>query len=42
MEWAGREPVSGDCDVVMACAGDVATLATLAAVDLLRQALPAL
>jgi xylulose-5-phosphate/fructose-6-phosphate phosphoketolase len=40
-EWAsnddGEEP-----DVVMACAGDVPTLETLAAVDLLRQHLPAL
>ncbi len=40
-EWAssdaGLEP-----DVVMACAGDVPTLETLAAVDLLRQHLPAL
>ncbi|MDR6291324.1 xylulose-5-phosphate/fructose-6-phosphate phosphoketolase [Inquilinus ginsengisoli] len=39
--WAsnddGREP-----DVVMACAGDVPTLETLAAVDLLRQHLPEL
>jgi len=38
-EWAsndaGKEP-----DVVMACAGDVPTLETLAAVDLLRQHLP--
>ncbi len=38
-EWAssdlGQEP-----DVVMACAGDVPTLETLAAVDLLRQYLP--
>jgi xylulose-5-phosphate/fructose-6-phosphate phosphoketolase len=38
-EWAsserGEEP-----DVVMACAGDVPTLETLAAVDLLRQHLP--
>jgi phosphoketolase len=39
-EWAsndGREP-----DVVMACAGDVPTLETLAAVDLLREHLPEL
>lgn len=40
-EWAsnddGREP-----DVVMACAGDVPTLETLAAVDILRQKFPAL
>ena len=32
----------GDPDVVMACAGDVPTLETLAAVDLLRQQLPEL
>jgi xylulose-5-phosphate/fructose-6-phosphate phosphoketolase len=31
---------SGEPDVVMACAGDVPTLETLAAVDLLRQHLP--
>ena len=40
-EWAsndeGREP-----DVVMACAGDVPTMETLAAVELLRQHFPAL
>ncbi len=40
-EWAGtpglREP-----DVVMACAGDVPTLETLAAVDFLRQFIPTL
>jgi xylulose-5-phosphate/fructose-6-phosphate phosphoketolase len=40
-EWAsndkGREP-----DVVMACCGDVPTLETLAAVDILRQNLPKL
>ena len=40
-EWAsndrGHEP-----DVVMACAGDVPTLETLAAVDILRQCLPEL
>ena len=32
----------GDPDVVMACAGDVPTLETLAAVDLLRQGVPGL
>jgi xylulose-5-phosphate/fructose-6-phosphate phosphoketolase len=43
-EWAGNEtePGSGLPDVVMACAGDVPTLETLAAVDLLRQHLPQL
>ncbi len=40
-EWASNDH---DCepDVVMACAGDVPTLETLAAVQLLRQHLPAL
>jgi len=39
-EWAGTEKGGVDPDVVMACAGDVPTLEALAAVDLLRQALP--
>ncbi|MCX5512713.1 phosphoketolase [Kaistia algarum] len=39
-EWAGNEPEDSEPDVVMACAGDVPTLETLAAVDLLRKALP--
>jgi xylulose-5-phosphate/fructose-6-phosphate phosphoketolase len=38
--WAGNEPADSEPDVVMACAGDVPTLETLAAVDLLRQSLP--
>jgi xylulose-5-phosphate/fructose-6-phosphate phosphoketolase len=42
--WAGTEPVSGDGagdpDVVMACAGDVPTLETLAAAALLREHVP--
>jgi xylulose-5-phosphate/fructose-6-phosphate phosphoketolase len=38
--WAGTESDEGEPDVVMACAGDVPTLETLAAVDLLRRALP--
>jgi xylulose-5-phosphate/fructose-6-phosphate phosphoketolase len=38
-EWAGSD---GDPDVVMACAGDVPTLETLAAVDLMRTHLPEL
>ena len=37
--WAGNEQRS-EPDVVMACAGDVPTLETLAAVDLLRRHLP--
>ena len=38
--WAGTEREGADVDVVMACAGDVPTLETLAAVDLLRQRIP--
>ena len=38
--WAGTETPGADVDVVMACAGDVPTLETLAAVDLLRQRIP--
>ena len=37
-EWAGND--AGSPDVVMACAGDVPTLETLAAVSLLRERLP--
>jgi len=40
--WAGTESGNTEPDVVMACAGDVPTLETLAAVDLLRKALPEL
>jgi xylulose-5-phosphate/fructose-6-phosphate phosphoketolase len=40
-EWAGSDR-DGEPDVVMACAGDVPTLETLAAVDLLRQWAPEL
>jgi xylulose-5-phosphate/fructose-6-phosphate phosphoketolase len=37
-EWASND--DGSPDIVMACAGDVPTLETLAAVSLLREALP--
>jgi xylulose-5-phosphate/fructose-6-phosphate phosphoketolase len=40
-EWASND-AGAEPDVVMACAGDVPTLETLAAVDLLRQHVPAL
>jgi xylulose-5-phosphate/fructose-6-phosphate phosphoketolase len=40
-EWASNDQ-GGEPDVVMACAGDVPTMETLAAVDLLRQQLPQL
>jgi xylulose-5-phosphate/fructose-6-phosphate phosphoketolase len=39
--WAGTE-TPGEPDVVMACAGDIPTLETLAAVALLREAFPEL
>ncbi len=38
-EWASNDK-GGEPDVVIACAGDVPTLETLAAVDLLRQHMP--
>jgi xylulose-5-phosphate/fructose-6-phosphate phosphoketolase len=41
-EWAGNEEGAIAPDIVMACAGDVPTLETLAAVSLLRQAIPEL
>ncbi|MEW6332192.1 MAG: phosphoketolase family protein [Pseudomonadota bacterium] len=40
-DWASND-LDGEPDVVMACAGDVPTLETLAAVDQLRRHLPAL
>ncbi len=40
-DWASNDS-DGEPDVVMACAGDVPTLETLAAVSILRQHLPAL
>jgi xylulose-5-phosphate/fructose-6-phosphate phosphoketolase len=40
-EWAGTDR-GGDPDVVLACAGDVPTLETLAAAQILREALPEL
>ena len=40
-EWASNDK-GGEPDVVMGCCGDVPTLETLAAVDLLRMHLPAL
>ncbi|MBT9613628.1 MAG: phosphoketolase family protein [Burkholderiales bacterium] len=40
-DWASNDQ-DGETDVVLACAGDVPTLETLAAVDLLRQHLPEL
>ncbi|TCD48958.1 phosphoketolase family protein [Chlorobium sp. N1] len=39
-EWASNDTEDGDPDVVMACAGDVPTLETLAAVQILREKIP--
>jgi len=39
-EWAGSEAEGEEPDVVLACAGDVPTLETLAAADLLHRRLP--
>lgn len=41
-EWAGNEDGAISPDVVMACAGDVPTLETLAAVAILRELIPEL
>ncbi|RPK68791.1 Xylulose-5-phosphate phosphoketolase [Streptomyces sp. ADI96-02] len=41
-EWAGTEDGSREPDVVLGCAGDVPTLETMAAADLLRRHLPEL
>lgn len=41
-DWASNEEGSVEPDVVMACAGDVPTLEALAAVKLLREAIPEL
>ena len=41
-KWAGTESHGAEPDVVMACAGDIPTLETLAAADLLRHHLPRL
>ena len=40
-EWASTDE-DGDPDVVLACAGDIPTLETLAAADLIRQHIPGL
>jgi len=41
-DWASSDLDTGEPDVVMACAGDVPTLETLAAVKLLREFIPEL
>ena len=39
-DWASTEPDDEEPDVVLACAGDIPTLESLAAADLIRQHLP--
>ncbi|KAA0116220.1 phosphoketolase [Mycolicibacterium sp. P9-22] len=41
-EWAGSESGTTPPDVVLACAGDIPTLETVAAADILRRRLPGL
>jgi xylulose-5-phosphate/fructose-6-phosphate phosphoketolase len=41
-DWAGSDDGSAEPDVVLACAGDVVTMETVAAAQLLKQHLPAL
>jgi len=41
-EWAGNDDGSQDPDVVLACAGDVVTMETVAAAQILTKSLPAL
>jgi xylulose-5-phosphate/fructose-6-phosphate phosphoketolase len=40
--WAGNEDATSDPDVVLACAGDVVTMETVAAARILRERLPGL
>lgn len=39
-EWAGTDDGSSEPDIVLACAGDVVTMETVAAAQILRQRLP--
>ncbi|MCA2213166.1 phosphoketolase family protein [Jidongwangia harbinensis] len=41
-EWAGTDDGTSDPDIVLACAGDVVTMETVAAAQILRQRLPGL
>jgi xylulose-5-phosphate/fructose-6-phosphate phosphoketolase len=41
-EWAGTPEGPGEPDIVLACAGDIMTMETVAAAELLRTRLPAL
>jgi xylulose-5-phosphate/fructose-6-phosphate phosphoketolase len=39
-DWAGTDDGTSDPDIVLACAGDVVTMETVAAADILRKRLP--
>jgi xylulose-5-phosphate/fructose-6-phosphate phosphoketolase len=39
-EWAGNDDGSSDPDIVLACAGDVVTMETVAAAEILKEKLP--
>jgi xylulose-5-phosphate/fructose-6-phosphate phosphoketolase len=39
-QWAGNDDGTDDTDIVLACAGDVVTMETVAAADILQQRLP--
>ena len=39
-EWAGNDDGHTDPDIVLACAGDIVTMETVAAADILKQKLP--
>ncbi len=39
-EWAGNDDGSADPDIVLACAGDVVTMETVAAAEIIKQRLP--
>ncbi|MEV4071156.1 phosphoketolase family protein [Nonomuraea fuscirosea] len=41
-DWAGTDDGTGDPDIVLACAGDVVTMETVAAAQILRERLPGL
>lgn len=39
-QWAGNDDGTSDPDIVLACAGDIVTMETVAAADILKQKLP--
>jgi xylulose-5-phosphate/fructose-6-phosphate phosphoketolase len=41
-DWAGNDDGTGDPDIVLACAGDIVTMDTVAAAQILREWLPSL